>query len=192
MNVDNHSSPANSSSTQLKRKSPDEAQEMSKDKDDAQTPRSKKPKTQTTAKPDASDKKAIKSVKATEGEQDASKANEEPVRCHQCTRHFEPAGERRCLGWLAPFLTWRITSHNSLHVQEAQWPALCAQVLQSMLAKQISARPQCSQKSLSSRFGDGKGEACGRSTLPLPVSSVFDPTSRLLNSIQMSSLQRHM
>ncbi|RPD54734.1 hypothetical protein L226DRAFT_560379 [Lentinus tigrinus ALCF2SS1-7] len=100
MNVDNAPSSSASTSSQLKRKSPEESQPhtMEKQKDDAQAPRPKKPKTENASRSDAKApaKKPSNSAKDATNTGDASKAVEGLLRCHQCSRQMLPADMALC------------------------------------------------------------------------------------------------
>ncbi len=98
INVDNAPSPA-STTSQLKRKSPEDAHTTTKQKDDAQAPRLKKSKTEN-AEAATSAKKPSNTGKADTDSRDAAKVVEGPVRCHQCSRQMLPEGERDAHEWL--------------------------------------------------------------------------------------------
>ncbi|RDX47964.1 hypothetical protein OH76DRAFT_1419368, partial [Lentinus brumalis] len=88
INVDNAPSPA-STSSQLKRKLPDDAHTTTEQKDDAQAPRPKKSKAEN-AEAAASAKKPSKTVKADTDSRDAAKVVGGLMRCHQCSRQMLP------------------------------------------------------------------------------------------------------
>ncbi|KAI0744216.1 hypothetical protein C8Q80DRAFT_885422 [Daedaleopsis nitida] len=95
MNVDNPPSPA----SRLKRKTMEESPAI-KTKEDAQPPRPKKTKTDKSEKPDhpskqdTASKKRTDSARTTEG--DASHADQDLVRCHQCARKFDNSAALHC------------------------------------------------------------------------------------------------
>ncbi|RDX39477.1 hypothetical protein OH76DRAFT_1491109, partial [Lentinus brumalis] len=91
-----HNAPSRAStSSQLKRKLPEDAHTTTKQKDDAQAPRPKKSKTEN-AEAAASVKKPSKTVKADTDSRDAAKVAEGPVRCHQCSRQMLPEDMALC------------------------------------------------------------------------------------------------
>ncbi|KAI0705095.1 hypothetical protein C8T65DRAFT_577776 [Cerioporus squamosus] len=94
INVDNAPSPA-STSSQLKRKTPDDMRTTAKQTDDTQPPRPKKTKTEN-ADASVAAKKPSKSVKATTDTGDASRPVEGLVRCHQCSRQMLPTDMALC------------------------------------------------------------------------------------------------
>lgn len=92
MNVDHPEPPTSSpTSNKLKRKSMG-APHSEHEGDGTRPPKSKKPKTDARSKPDATADTAGMSAKGPKGKK-STDSQENTLRCHQCTRQFEPSSK---------------------------------------------------------------------------------------------------